>query len=55
MTVEVPGFQATPIDEITELVSKVRKTFLTQKTKDVQFRLVQLRKLYWGYELLYFL
>jgi len=46
--IDLPPFKATPIGEIDATVAKVRNTFYTHKTKDVQFRLVQLRKLYWG-------
>ena len=48
MAVDIPPFESTPVQEIPELVGKVRSTFNAHKTKDVQFRLVQLRKLYWG-------
>jgi beta-apo-4'-carotenal oxygenase len=49
MAIDIPAFEATPVADIAGKVSKLRATFNTQKTKDVQFRLVQLRKLYWGY------
>jgi beta-apo-4'-carotenal oxygenase len=48
MAVDIPAFEATPVPEIAGKVAKLRATFNSQKTKDVQFRLVQLRKLYWG-------
>ena len=38
----------TPIDEIPDKVREARRTFLSQKTKPLEFRLTQLRKLYWG-------
>ncbi|KAK5796018.1 hypothetical protein VI817_005303 [Penicillium citrinum] len=38
----------TPLEEIPQRVSTVRKTFLEHKTRDVEFRLVQLRKLWWA-------
>jgi hypothetical protein len=48
MAVELPAFANTPVDDIPKLVDKVRATFFTQKTKPIEFRLKQLRKLYWG-------
>jgi beta-apo-4'-carotenal oxygenase len=48
MGVELPAFENTPVDEIPKIVERVRSTFFTHKTKPVQFRLQQLRKLYWG-------
>ncbi|KAJ5086816.1 Beta-apo-4'-carotenal oxygenase [Penicillium alfredii] len=38
----------TPQDQIQARVSAARKSFLEHKTRDVEFRLVQLRKLYWA-------
>ncbi|KAI1389895.1 aldehyde dehydrogenase [Hypoxylon trugodes] len=46
--IKVPAFEATPIDTIPEIVATARASFQSQKTKDVEWRLVQLRKLYWG-------
>lgn len=48
MGVEFPAFEHTPVDQIPDLVNKLKSTFLTQKTRPIDFRLVQLRKLYWG-------
>jgi beta-apo-4'-carotenal oxygenase len=45
---KLPPFETTPMDEISNLASKLRTTFKTNKTKDLEYRLVQLRKLYWG-------
>ncbi|KAL4788182.1 Aldehyde/histidinol dehydrogenase [Aspergillus varians] len=45
---DIPALHFTPIDEIQERVARVKKTFLEHKTRDVEFRLVQLRKLYWA-------
>lgn len=45
----LPTIQYTPIEEIQNRVSTLRKTFAEHKTRDVEFRLVQLRKLYWAY------
>lgn len=48
MAVHLPPFTNTPVDDIPKIVEQVRSTFFTQKTKPVEFRLRQLRKLYWG-------
>lgn len=39
----------TPIDFIPKIASSLRITFASQKTKPIEWRLVQLRKLYWAY------
>lgn len=44
----IPPFAATAIDTIPETCSTVRATFRTTKTKDIEYRKVQLRKLYWA-------
>ncbi|KAJ2970516.1 hypothetical protein NUW58_g9670 [Xylaria curta] len=41
-------FEATPLDEIARYAADARAAYASQKTKDVEWRLVQLRKLYWG-------
>ncbi|KAI1850655.1 hypothetical protein JX265_004365 [Neoarthrinium moseri] len=46
--IKIAPFEATPLDEIPKIAALHRSTFKSQKTKDVQYRLVQLRKLYWG-------
>ncbi|KAF7514721.1 hypothetical protein G7054_g15065 [Neopestalotiopsis clavispora] len=46
--VKIAPFEATPIEQIPEFAATLRSTFRSQKTKDVEYRLVQLRKLYWG-------
>ncbi|KAJ5779615.1 hypothetical protein N7457_007335 [Penicillium paradoxum] len=46
--VALPDLQFTSLDEIPSRISTLRKTFLEHKTRDVEFRLVQLRKLYWA-------
>ncbi|OJJ49235.1 hypothetical protein ASPZODRAFT_150157 [Penicilliopsis zonata CBS 506.65] len=40
--------QYTPVEEISARVATVRETFAQHKTREVEFRLVQLRKLYWA-------
>ncbi|KAI0152883.1 aldehyde dehydrogenase [Xylariaceae sp. FL1272] len=46
--IKIPPFEATPLDEIAKQAASVRAAYASQKTKDVEWRLVQLRKLYWG-------
>lgn len=41
-------FTNTPVDEIPKIVARVRNTFFTHKTRPIEFRLKQLRKLYWA-------
>ncbi|KAF1809234.1 aldehyde dehydrogenase [Eremomyces bilateralis CBS 781.70] len=48
MAPKIPAFKHTPAEAIPGIVERVRKTFLAGKTRPVEFRLVQLRKLYWG-------
>lgn len=44
----VPEYVATPVEEIPAIARTVRQAFRTHKTKDLEWRLVQLRKLYWS-------
>ncbi|RYO91173.1 hypothetical protein DL762_002340 [Monosporascus cannonballus] len=46
--IKIPPFEHTPIDSIPKLAAEVRESFQSNKTKDVEWRLVQLRKLWWG-------
>ncbi|KAL7623261.1 Hexadecenal dehydrogenase [Parahypoxylon ruwenzoriense] len=46
--IKILAFEATPIDSIAKIVATARESYQSQKTKDVEWRLVQLRKLYWG-------
>jgi beta-apo-4'-carotenal oxygenase len=48
MGVNLPELQFTPLDDIPKRVSITRQAFLDHKTRDVEFRLIQLRKLYWA-------
>ncbi|KAJ6014546.1 Beta-apo-4'-carotenal oxygenase [Penicillium herquei] len=48
MGVTLTELQYTPIEEIPGRVSTAQKTFLQHKTRDVEFRLHQLRKFYWA-------
>lgn len=46
--ITIPELQYTPVDDIQGRVAELRQTFLEHKTRDVEFRLVQLRRLYWA-------
>ncbi|KAF1950616.1 aldehyde dehydrogenase [Byssothecium circinans] len=45
---QIAPFENTPIEELTAACSTVRTSFLSHKTRPLEFRLVQLRKLYWA-------
>ena len=44
----IPPFQETPLASISATHDLLRTTFYTGKTKSIDFRVKQLRKLYWG-------
>ena len=44
----IPALEFTHLDAIPEIAREIRSTFLKHKTRSLEFRLVQLRKLYWG-------
>ncbi|KAI0472903.1 aldehyde dehydrogenase [Xylariaceae sp. FL0804] len=46
--IKLPPFEAVQMDEISKIAATARASFASQKTKDVEWRLVQLRKLWWG-------
>lgn len=46
--ISIPEYRATAVEDIPDIARSVRQTFRTHKTKDVEWRLVQLRKLYWA-------
>lgn len=46
--VSVPPFEHTPMDDIASKCATVRASFLAHKTRPLEFRIQQLRKLYWG-------
>ncbi|CAJ2502676.1 Uu.00g100700.m01.CDS01 [Anthostomella pinea] len=46
--IKIPAFEATPLDSIPKIAASARSSYASQKTKDVEWRLVQLRKLWWG-------
>ena len=48
MGVQIPELQYTSLEEIPGRISTARKAFLEHRTRDVEFRLVQLRKFYWA-------
>ncbi|KAJ9156359.1 Aldehyde dehydrogenase [Pleurostoma richardsiae] len=48
--VSIPAYTATPVDEIPQICETVRRAFRTNKTKSLEWRKVQLRKLYWAIE-----
>ena len=48
MTDLIPPFENTPVEAIATTVKKLRAAFNSQVTKPLEFRLQQLRKLYWG-------
>ncbi|KAK5081751.1 Hexadecenal dehydrogenase [Lithohypha guttulata] len=50
MGAELLEFKTTPVGEINSTVERIRQTFWTAKTRNVQFRIKQLRKLYWAIE-----
>lgn len=43
-------YEYTPLDAIPRIASSLAHTFSTRKTKPIQWRLQQLRKLYWGFK-----
>ncbi|EQB56741.1 aldehyde dehydrogenase [Colletotrichum gloeosporioides Cg-14] len=45
---KIPPFASTPLASIPASVRAAKATFKSGKTKNVEYRLVQLRKLYWG-------
>ncbi|KAH7130506.1 Aldehyde/histidinol dehydrogenase [Dendryphion nanum] len=45
---ELPPFEHTSIDAIPSAAAQVRATFLSHKTRPLEYRITQLRKLYWG-------
>ncbi|CAH0053105.1 unnamed protein product [Clonostachys solani] len=47
-TTSIPPFQESSLASISEDVRVLRATYMTNRTKDIQYRLKQLRKLYWG-------
>ena len=48
MAPTIPELEYTAVNDIVPIVQRVRNTFHTQKTKPLEYRLLQLRKLYWA-------
>ncbi|KAI5306191.1 hypothetical protein KEM55_008686, partial [Ascosphaera atra] len=46
--VELPTFVATPVEKIPIYIQELRDSFNSGKTRDVEFRITQLRKFYWA-------
>ena len=44
----IAAFEATPLDTISTEMTTLRTTYRSNRTKDIQWRLKQLKKLYWG-------
>ena len=49
----IPALEYTAIDDIPSISKRLRSTFNTHKTRPIEFRLTQLRKLYWRLALLH--
>lgn len=47
---KIAEFEATAVDMIPAIASNARGTFRTHKTKNIEWRLTELRKLYWAIE-----
>jgi beta-apo-4'-carotenal oxygenase len=45
---KIPSLQYASTENIQNSVNKSRQAFLQHKTRDVEFRLLQLRRLYWA-------
>jgi beta-apo-4'-carotenal oxygenase len=48
MAVKIAPFESTPLKSIQSTVDLCKTTFRSQKTKSIEYRLTQLRKLFWG-------
>ncbi|KAL5041154.1 Aldehyde/histidinol dehydrogenase [Aspergillus fruticulosus] len=48
MDTQIPGLQFSSPEAISASIRATRKSFLDHKARDVEFRLVQLRKFYWA-------
>jgi hypothetical protein len=45
---QIPDLQFSCLETISACISTTRKSFLEHRSRDVEFRVVQLRKLYWA-------
>ncbi|KAL6705034.1 Hexadecenal dehydrogenase [Coniothyrium glycines] len=50
MSPQLPPFEHTPMDGIAPTCARVRASFLSHKTRPLEFRIQQLRKLYWAFK-----
>lgn len=50
MASKIPPFEHTSMDSIAPTCAGVRKAFLSHKTRDLEYRKQQLRKLYWAFK-----
>jgi beta-apo-4'-carotenal oxygenase len=50
--VALPPFKHTIEFAIPDISAKIRKSYLSHKTRPLEWRLTQLRKLYWGCDFL---
>ncbi|CAK7262975.1 Hexadecenal dehydrogenase [Sporothrix epigloea] len=48
ITMDIPPFQATSLEAVAAKCARVAATFRTHRTKDLEWRKLQLRKLYWA-------
>lgn len=46
--IKIPPFEHMPLESIPKAVNEIREFYQSNKTKDIEWRLVQLRKLWWG-------
>ncbi|PGH15340.1 hypothetical protein AJ79_02506 [Helicocarpus griseus UAMH5409] len=46
--IDIPAIQYTPVEDVAAKVKKLRTTFFQHKTRPLEFRIQQLRKLYWA-------
>ena len=47
---EIQPFEHTPMDDIATTCAKVRASYLAHTTRPLEFRIKQLRKLYWAFK-----
>ena len=50
MASKIPSFEHTSMDSIGPTCAGIRKAFLSHKTRDLEYRKQQLRKLYWAFK-----
>jgi beta-apo-4'-carotenal oxygenase len=50
MASKIPSFEHTSMDSIAPTCAGIRKAFLSHKTRDLEYRKQQLRKLYWAFK-----